>query len=306
MSFMLVHEDPNSPDYVAKKRICEYLAERLASRITRLYGELWGVHKGGVPSGCFNTSHMDSWIMGLYFFLFCTWQLSQCPVGDREELEQAVLDAMIVIYGDDHVYNRGTGIGATYLSGVQFSAFMKQYFDVDIRDVYDGISYLTKVHGGRVSRRGACFLKHYFVENEHYKVDKKQAPFIPYRETFDFIVRAVWGKEVKDRDLFDVLLSVIGHSYGTYASNHEAYIALRTIYEELFVELGMTTAETMPEILQRLGNTDIRRIRQQGLTKEDVLNGFPSWDELIRRNEWRAEEHDIATTAFDHDWENFD
>lgn len=273
--------------------------------MTRLYGDLWGVHKGGVPSGCFNTSHMDSWIMGIYFFLFCSWQLTQCPAGDREALEKAILDSFIVIYGDDHVYNRGEGVGSTYLSGRAFADFMKRYFDVDIRDVYDGISFLTKTHRGQVSQRGACFLKHFFIENPEASKSPKQAPFIPFRETFDYIVRAVWGKEVKQRDLFDVLLSVIGHAYGTYAANHDAYIALRSIYNEIFVELGLTTEQTVAQMIVKLGNEDLRRLRQQSLTKDDLLNGFPTWEELVRRNEWRPEEHEISTEVFDHDWSEF-
>jgi len=127
MSTMLVHEDPNSPDYPAKKKLVEFLAKKLATRVTRIYGDLWGIHKGGVPSGCFNTSHMDSWIMGLYFFLFGAYQVASCPEEDREEVERAVLAILLVVYGDDHLYNKGIGKGAIYLSGSNFAHFMKNF-----------------------------------------------------------------------------------------------------------------------------------------------------------------------------------
>jgi len=303
MSTMLIHENPESEDYAMKKKLVEYLAQRLASRITLLYGSLWAIHKGGVPSGCYNTSHMDSWIMALYFFLFCAWQVATCPDADREAVEEAVLDALLAVYGDDHLYNKGETAGSAYLSGHQFAFFMKQYFDVDIRDIFDGIPFLSRTYEGFLSDRGACFLRHFFILNPH--SGEGQAKFIPFRETFEYISRAVWGREVKERDLFDVLLSVLGHAYGNYASNKEAYIILRLMYEGLLTELKIGEGEALSIILSRMGPLEIRKLRQQSMTTDNILQGFPTWDELIARNVYNEDYHDITDDVFTHDVDYF-
>jgi len=109
-STMGVHFDRNSIDYPAFEKICKFLLKNMLDRVTQLFGDLWGVIHGGVPSGAYNTSHMDSWIMALYFCLFMVFQVMTAPPELREELELHMLvQLLIVVYGDDHLYNKGEG-----------------------------------------------------------------------------------------------------------------------------------------------------------------------------------------------------
>lgn len=258
------------------------------------------VQTGGVPSGSFNTSHMDSWIMGLYIFLFGVWQIVNSSDEEREAVEEVVLDLLLVVYGDDHLYNKGSGIGQSKLSGKLFAAFMKQYFDVDVRDIFDGISLLSLVMDGEMVERGACFLKHFLVDNPFRDV-AGQPPVLPWRATFDFVIRAVWGREAKYRDLGDILLSVIGHAYGTYASNADAYEVLLTMYLAIINRLGAKHGQVLADVVGKLGNEDLRKLRQLNLSVSDVLAGFPSMEELMRRNEWDENYHDFRQVVYDHD-----
>lgn len=302
MSIMLIHENKESPDYRFKEKLVKYLAERMASRITRIFAELWAIFSGSVPSGCFNTSHLDSFTMSMYIFLFALWQLHNCLPEHKKELELFITNLMLVIYGDDHVYNKGTGITAAYLDGVLFADFMKQFFDVEVRDMYNGVPYVSIVDKGFLVKRGVCFLKHYHIKNPHIDFNEGQAKYLPFRETWDYIIRAVWGREVKSRDLLDVLFSVLGHAYGTYASNYHAYCILKKMYWKIIHCLGMNTGTAMNTIIDRLGPADLRRIRQMSITTDEIRRGFPTWEDLIIRNTYKPEYHDFTVRNFDHDF----
>jgi len=69
-SFGLVYDDVNAPYYEVRKQITTFLISSIIHRVTHLFGSVWGIQTGGVPSGCLNTSHMDSWVMALWFFFY--------------------------------------------------------------------------------------------------------------------------------------------------------------------------------------------------------------------------------------------
>jgi len=282
-SSMFVHEDPTHPDHPVKELILKTILKAILSRVTHLFGEVWGVQRGGVPSGCYNTSHMDSWVMSLYFYLFATYQIMNAPPADRPILEKQLIQIIrLIVYGDDHAYKKGVGLSATYFSGAQFANFMKTHFDVDIRDIKDGICFLSEASNGWLTSVGLTFLRHQFVEN----TDKRpgQSKFLPYRETREYIARAIWGREPKERDVVDVLLSVMGHAYGTHGSNYDAWKSLKYIYAELLQEIGTDYMGSVGDAIDRLGEADLKKWRQHGITVEDLRRGFPTWTELRSRN----------------------
>jgi len=167
-STMGVHFDRNSPDYPAFEKICSFLLENMLDRLTHLFGDLWGIVHGGVPSGAYNTSHMDSWIMALYFCLFMVFQVATAPIELQPELELHMLAQLyLIVYGDDHLYNKGEGPSSLYFSGTLFAKFMWDHFEVEIRDVKDGIPFCSKHSNGFVTQMGATYLRHQFVLNEN-------------------------------------------------------------------------------------------------------------------------------------------
>jgi len=278
----------------------------LVTRCTRLFSDIWVQQIGGVPSGCFNTSHMDSWIMGLYFYLFCVYQLMNASEQDQEGIEMAILAAHIVTYGDDHVYNKGESEYAGKISGHAFASFMKRFFDVDIRDLYDGISFVTQHKNGMICRRGVCLLKHFFVENPRRLIGHGQPDYLPFRETFDFVVRAVWGRESRYRDLVDVLLSVIGHAYGTYGANEVAYYVLSRMYVRIITVLDLPSHALLSTAIDKMSSGDLRKMRQMNVSSEDILSGFPSLDSLRERNIYDQRYHETRKEYIYDSWFWFD
>lgn len=298
-STMNIHMDEVSPDYEVFEMITKFLLKNMLNRITNLLGDIWGIVHGGVPSGALNTSHMDSWIMALYFCLFCVWQIAHAPEEDREELEMEFLQIIkVIVYGDDHLYWKGTKLGAVYFSGVAFADFMEKHFGVLIRDLRDGIPFCSEVQDGWLTRIGAVFLKHLAILNTEKGIG--QPVFLPFRESREFLIRAVWGRETKVRDVFDTLLSVLGHAYGTYAANRDAYDRLYTFYTELLAEIDVANLDE--ELMDRLGHDDIKKLRQIGISPEEILTGFPTWDRLVKKNVYDPVYQDIsrhAMNAFD-------
>jgi len=307
MMLMLLHEDPKSPDYAAKKKLAEFVAKNMSVRMVRLFAEFWVMLVGGVGSGWFNTSHMDSWVMAMYLWLFAVYTLYNSDEKDRDELAIFLCERFRkATYGDDHLYVKGMTRISHYLSGHKFAAFMKKFFDVEVRDIFDGIPFVSQVVGGRMSSRGACFLRHFFVWNPAYTEENGQAPVIPWRSTWEFIIRAVWGREVKTRDLFDVLLSVIGHAYGTFGSNREAYDMLNIIYSEIVEELQIEHGSVLIEVTNRVTSLEIKKLRQLRLTATDILRGFPTFDELVSRNVYKPEVHENQVLDFDVAYDQYD
>jgi len=286
-STMSVHIDKSDPDYLIIEEILKFLIKNIITRVTQLFGEVWGIVHGGVPSGAFNTSHMDSWIMALYFMLFCVWQLRNAPLDEQEDLESHFfLIIRIIVYGDDFLYNKGFGKNAMYFSGAMFADFMKKHFDVTIRDLKDGIPFCSVEKCGFLQEMGATMLKHQFVLNP-YQGDSRwpgQPNFLPYRESREFIIRAVHGRETKARDTIDVLLSLIGHAYATYAANRDAYDRLFLFYTEIVASM-VGKLDDMPKLMMsRMTRDDLKKLRQTGISAEEVVSGFPLWETLIGKN----------------------
>jgi len=295
-STMNTHLHPESPDYDMFEMITRFLLKNMLNRITRLFGDVWGIVHGGVPSGAYNTSHMDSWIMALYFCLFCVYQVHTAPESDQEELELEMITIIkIVVYGDDHLYQKGTGLGSVYFSGVAFADFMEKHFGVLIRDLKDGIPFCSEVKDGWLVKMGATMLKHQAVINPDNS--KGQPAFLPYRESREFLIRSVWGRETRPRDVIDTLLSLLGHAYGTYASNRDAYDRMYCFYSELLMEVDLDNLDR--EMASRLGHDDLKKLRQVGLSVEELVSGFPDWDTLLKKNIWDPVYQDISKIAFD-------
>jgi hypothetical protein len=286
-SMGLIYDDPTTEDYPARVEITKFLIRNLLCRITHLLGPLWAQQRGGVPSGCQNTSHMDSWVMAMWFFLFVSLQIQQSSPEVARKISAAFLIhlIMIVVYGDDHLYNKTADPDVSAaLSGSKFVTFMKHFFDVEIRGMLDGVAFCSIQENGFLVERGATFLRHQFVINP-YKDTEGQPLFLPFRETSEYIVRAIIGNDTsKPRQLVDVILSTLGHAYGTYASNRDAYDRLQCLYEACIEVSGIDSQEMLKQAFRAAGKDDVETWNKMGMSIDAVLGGFPSWDTLIAQN----------------------
>jgi len=295
-SFGMVYDVPVGIDFQMRSRLTKLLIRTIVVRLTHMFGSVWGFKIGGMPSGIYNTSHGDSWIMLLWFFLFGVFQIMNAPDSDKEMLEMALLNLiMIIVYGDDHVYNKTTDPKVQqYFGGQIFVNFMKNHFGVVIRGLRDGISFLSSEKGGYLVHKGMTFCRQQAVLNQYHGFG--QPRYLPFRECFEFWVRAGWGRDVRVRGPIELMLSCIGHAYGTFASNRMAYDGLYYLYEtalEFSVD-PMSERLQLRKGIAALESNDYQEMRRRGIAPEDLLNGFPSWNTLVQKNVFDEHYHDCS------------
>jgi len=307
MSFGLVYDHPNNPFLPYRKKLTRFIIKNLVARITHLFGPVWGIQTGGMPSGIFNTSHGDSWMMALWFYMFLVHQIDRAPDDLKEKLEEAALRMIIIVYGDDHAWNRTLDSDiSTYFSGVEFARFMSEAFDIPIRDLEDGIPFCSRTRNGFIVEKGLTFLRHQFVLNHN--TSKGQSTFLPFREANEYWIRVVHGRGGKStaRTYVDVILSCLGHAYGTFGSNQVALQGIEAIYREALASTGLREKQVLQQVVDSLSHDDLHDLRRKGVTLEEVENGFPTQAALEKKN--KVDQHyqniqlEVHQTWADDEW----
>jgi len=285
-----------------------FILKNVCSRLTKVFCDLWEILFGKVPSGVLDTSHMDSYIKLLWFFLFCVHTIQTAAKSLRRRLmDFFVRLIMMIVYGDDFLYNKGTSLEfSAFFSGRAYKDWLMKYLNVGLRDLRDGIAFCSSHHNGWFINRGASFLKMHCVLNTYRTDTNGQSMFLPYRETREFVMRCFNGREPKNRDILDMLLSSMAHGYGTYGSNVDAYNWLSSFYEALIYENKLLEVSAIDDVVSRLSSRDFKQYRMLGMDLDDIKSGFPKLSTLIRKNIWDKDYHSITayemTTSEVGDW----
>jgi hypothetical protein len=295
-SQLSVHFDVNSPDYPILEAIVQFLLENMCYRISHLFGNVWGIIQNSIASGKFNTSHEDSWVVIFLYSLFCINTLMSLPLDKQEEAELFIMSLKFICYGDDHLYNKWIDSQSPLFSGDRWARFCEEFFGMNLRDIKDGVSFCSETKRGWIIKMGCSFLKHQFVLNP--VRSDGQCTFLPFRESREYLVRAVYSREPKVRDSLDVMLSVLGQAHSTYASNRDAYDRLFYLYSEL-LNLYVDPEDLDQKLLSRLGQDDIKRIRQMNMEPEELIGGFPSWEQLVSKNVYDPVYQEISKNDYE-------
>jgi len=282
----LYYYKPDVADYDIIMAIIQFLVEEISQRITHLFGEIWVVLSGHVPSGVFQTSNMDSWIVALLFYWYVTHQMSKMPNKMKKRAERYLVRCLIhiITQGDDHVIRLPPDQEIiSFISIYGWSVWLQKYWGMRIRDMKT-VKYLSIAdnHGG-LSYTGLCFLKYYNVLNPDFG-RFSQPKYLSYRPTNDLVLRLLWSRSGESRDLYDLLLSVIGHAYGTYYSNRHAYAYLHTVYAHILYVLDVKAEVAIARMMQLKGDHVIKDIKKRGLSEESIMFGFPSVSKLMALN----------------------
>jgi len=249
---------------------------------------------GKMPSGAWMTSHGDSWIVSLWFFMYGVMQILKAPVHVRARMEEELVQRVIniIVYGDDHIITTERDDSVAYFNMTQFAQWCKTYLGVDIRDVRPDVSYTVHTRNGYKISEGIVFLRHNNVRNRHQDEHSSQPYYLPFRNMCDYQIKSVWGRECKDRDIYDFLLSVLGHAYGTYASNYNAYSWLYHAFAASMYtiekEEGYAPEQTLGTAINRSHtNSDfMKKMKQADISMESLQRGFPSWNSLVEKNRY--------------------
>jgi len=213
--------------------------------------------------------------------------IEKAPQHMKEKLEKDMVDRIIhiLVYGDDQAISTNRDSTSYYINMDLFEKWLKLYVKVEMRDVRPDVPFLVHPSGGFHKGAGLVYLKHYGVRNKN---DSHGQPYyLPYRDAKDYMIRSVWGREAKDRDVYDFMLSLLGHSYGTYASNYLAYVWLQNAFLAAMGTVPDQTWETTLANVQGRAHTNIdciKKSRQAGISMEDIQQGFPTWAYLQKKN----------------------
>lgn len=304
LAMALVYYKQGGEEYELLKRILRYVITRLVQRIVHMFGQVWIKIVGGVPSGCFNTSHLDSWVMALYWFLFVTWQINFTPDGPiKEKLERMAVELLLIIitYGDDQVTSVPRDPDAAKIFSMsKFKEWLKAYFGVILQKEHNDVKFITETRSGYGIDQDSTltFLRHKFVRNPHFQEGGTQPRFLPFRDMREYIIRMVWGRETKVRTEFDCLLSCVGHAYGTYGSNPYALYFLKQFYKYVLYHTGLSEREVLNRAREQMTNTDLKKMRQYDITVEQLLRGLPTMAELVKKNTYDEGYHLIRQEKF--------
>jgi len=210
----------------------------------------------------------------------------------------------VLDYGDDQIQVVDRYNVEKYFSITLFERWLKLYLNVKMRDVRSDVPLLVDPGGGYHKGSGIVFLKHLGIRNRN--DDRGQPYYLPYRDRSEFIVKAVWGRETKERDVYDFMLSLLGHAYGSYGSNYFAYVWLKNAF---FSAVQLCPLETWEQSLGTLvdratSNTDfVKKSRQAGISMDDLKRGFPTWNALQQKNLFSEEYHIHFRTDVLHDYD---
>jgi len=283
-----IYFDPKDKYYDLMVRVLDYVAKTISARVVHLCNRMWALVIGEMPTGAWMTSHGNSYIVLLYFYLFCIMQSQKMTPDVKEMFQRSMILKLIQarVYGDDHVkgQKRNYEIEA-YIGEIQFGQWVAHYVNGNIRDIRNDVPFISEKNPiGDLREANLVMLKQHFVRNRDRTTG--QPSYLPFRNAKDLCIRCIWGSTIKRRDKFDLILSSIGHGYGSYASNFQTWnwlknlnCSVRALMTEEEVESTLGTLETRAE-----KSDFLKKMRMVGITIKEVLSSFPTWQALKNKN----------------------
>jgi len=283
-----IYYNPKKPYYDVMMRVLEYCARQIAARIVHICARMWGLVIGKMPTGAWMTAHGNSFIVLLYFFLFCIMQSYEMSDVLKSYFQEQMLDKTVMarVYGDDHAQgqDRNYEIEA-YIGEDQFAKWVSMYVGATIRDIRSDVPFVSpKSCMGHLETENLVMLKQYMVRNRN--VEKGQPDYLPFRGWKDYAIHAVWGSTVKCRDVYDIMLSAVGHAYGTYGSNYPAWLWLKKLHQRAYQAVpDDEKSKTLGTLTSRISSVDhTKKMRQAAISIDEMVGAFPSYEKLEDKN----------------------
>jgi hypothetical protein len=221
------------------KRLYLILAYHVTNKITLQPGSFWRLIRGVMYSGGKETSHGDSWIMALVFYMYVE-HIKQTHPTDASYIEQCLTLRFIaiIVYGDDHVWC-APKVLRHLLNANSFARFLKEYLGMELRDFKEYDKFLSDVdHStGLMRYRGPKFLKRYWIPSSDLEIEGS-APVLPYKHYLEPLVRCCTVTE--EEDYLGLLAKTIGQMWDTMGTNEMAYTAIKAIYDHVSARISCT------------------------------------------------------------------
>jgi len=272
------------------KALLNFIAKSISIKSVNVFGRQWFTMYGGMPSGIYETSHGDSWIVAFLFFLFVRYTIATHKKGWRVKIMQQRHRILFVVYGDDHIMGVDVSI-ADVINEKNFADFVGKYFLMQIRDARDISRFTSSLNpDGTLCRAGVVFLQRYFIDNMGRYPGLPE--ILPVRPISKIILNFAYGSSCNRTSVADYLLGIVGQAFDC-GFNKPAYSFCKYMWQELG---GCLDADWKTLLLKKQahGNDkDLSKLfNRVGLTFDELEKGFPSWSRIKRmhvRNDLKNE-----------------
>jgi len=255
------------------------LMYKISHKIVLHLGNFWQFMRGVMHSGGKDTSHGDSWIMALLFYLYCMDVIDRNPhIADMVINCLLQLVIVIVVFGDDHIWCAPTVL-RSYINAAGWTQFLAQVCHMTLRDAKEYTSFLSTVDhvSGTFLYKGPVFLKRRFVAS----YITGTAPVLPYKDINETMIN-LFLKE-QDADPIDYMLSCVGQMYDTMGTNEIAFRYVKKFFDDVCNYYVIVNPQDA--LREALGDPDrrlkvIKHMRRVHLTDVEILASIPTLKKL--------------------------
>jgi len=285
MSSMYLDFESMDPEDVSLwKRLHHFLISNLAVKLIPTTDKSWTWMIGKMPSGDWDTSHGDSWIMLLLFCMF----LAKC-IRDFPALSVAIKTAWIEddinfpVYGDDHNIIVQKMIIAMVVNEIRFAQFLNEAFGIKVRSIreYKGVGkFLAEPdtrYTGDVDKVGVRFLQRQFF------LDQESQQYMCTRDGISVMYKLFHNPN--HNDLIDKAASAVGVVMDSMGTNQVVYDLCSEIYNWIKVVSDNTETYDRRVFLKLAEDKYFANKLEQrlGLKISQLVPGFPSICDLKAR-----------------------
>lgn len=277
--FTMYYYNPKCPDYDLFLQFLDIVAENLTCKVAHLSCDVWKIIYGGMPSGAFETSHGDSWIVMYIRLGFILTQARKYP-SRYNRIYSALIDGdlFFFIYGDDTLESIPDDLN-DILNYTLFSKFCTTHLQMVTRDVVQSRRFLSTINKvtGNVKDKGVTFLSKYYVKASDVTEYPGLPDVLPFRNFSKTMKKFAHG-DGSPRTPVDYVLASIGMVYDSFGTNDVTYEYCKFMYEQSMQSLGLDNIEQFLEMhMAKFYDKSLNSlVRKAHIRVEHLKAGFPS------------------------------
>jgi len=293
-----IRRDDDDPNYRMFQYILESCAEQLAGKTVRWIRD-YVLLIGVMPSGSLETSHGDSWIVGVIYWLSYIFNvMERSSVAVRRLIWKNLAYRMIAIfvYGDDllKIYPK---VLRDVINIRGFAQYMAAAHCIQMKNFEEFTSVLTylNVQNNEVvshAYTGPTYLKRHLIESANFNLHHicpSIAKVVPYRPFPQYQWRAGVPK-YRDSPIYLNLSRLIGLAYDTLGVDPISYYFLEYLYNHSFaISSRIVGPDYLFRNLPKWLEEDCKYLRK--INYKIVHSNFPTRDELLKLSILDREAH---------------
>jgi len=299
-----VQRDDADPHYRAFQYILESCAEQLAGKTVRWIKD-YMLLVGVMPSGSLETSHGDSWIVAIVYWLSYVFAVMERVSSKvRKTIWRMVAYRMIAIfvYGDDFLKTYPRSV-RDYINVDGFAVYLSACHGIQMKNKKEFTGLITRlrvVNNEVLSRvyTGPSYLKRYLIESTNFNLEAicpGIAPVVSWRPFHQYEWRAGVPR-IRNGPIYLNLSRLIGLAYDTLGIDPVSYYFLQAIYNMSYnISEQLVGKEYLTQMIPEWLKQDVKYLRKINYTIEH--SNFPSREELLKLNILDRDHHRPKTVG---------